>query len=48
VLTEAGAEVVLLLTPLCLWAEKNAKRRDDARARYDRGVRTRKGAPRPR
>ena len=35
-LSEMGREVVPLLRTLCLWAEANAKKRDEARERYDR------------
>lgn len=38
-LTDMGREVVPLLKTLFLWAEANAKKRDEARARFDRGSR---------
>jgi DNA-binding HxlR family transcriptional regulator len=49
-LTEMGVQVVALLRPLCLWAEANAKQRDEARQRYDRqrGVRSPADSPRRR
>ena len=38
-LSDMGREVVPLLKTLCLWAEANAERRDEARARFDREFR---------
>lgn len=34
-LTTMGADVVPHLRTLCVWAEAHAKKRDEARARYD-------------
>jgi DNA-binding HxlR family transcriptional regulator len=34
-LTDMGKSVIPVLRDLCLWAEKNAKARDEARRRFD-------------
>lgn len=42
-LTQMGAGVIPLLSNLCLWAEANAKNRDEARRRFDQAQKKNSG-----